>query len=153
MFSFDLKSGYHHVDIFPDHRKYLSFSWTFSCGRTRFLEFTVLAFGLSSAPYLFTKLFKPLIRKWRSEAKGIVVYLDDGLGSAAGYNNAKIASLQVHAQAAQAHFMNADVTLACERCCVTNGYLQRFVMVCSKRFFLKEKNRLRPIQTFANDRL
>ena len=30
-------------------------------------------------------------------------------------------------QAAQAHFMNADVTLACERCCVTNGYLQRFV--------------------------
>ena len=31
------------------------------------------------------------------------------------------------AQAAQAHFMNADVTLACERCCVTNGYLQRFV--------------------------
>ena len=32
-------------------------------------------------------------------------------------------------QAAQAHYMNADVTLACacERCCVTNGYLQRLV--------------------------
>ena len=30
-------------------------------------------------------------------------------------------------QAAQAHYMNAEVTLACERCCVTNGYLQRFV--------------------------
>ena len=26
-------------------------------------------------------------------------------------------------QAAQAHYMNADVTLACEWCCVTNGYL------------------------------
>ena len=25
-------------------------------------------------------------------------------------------------QAAQAHYMNADVTLACEWCCVTNGY-------------------------------
>ena len=25
-------------------------------------------------------------------------------------------------QAAQAHYRNADVTLACERCCVTNGY-------------------------------
>ena len=24
-------------------------------------------------------------------------------------------------QAAQTHYMNADVTLACERCCVTNG--------------------------------
>ena len=30
-------------------------------------------------------------------------------------------------QVAQAHFMNADLTPACERCCVTNGYLQRFV--------------------------
>ena len=26
-----------------------------------------------------------------------------------------------------AHYMNADVTFACERCCVTNGYLQRLV--------------------------
>ena len=26
VFSFDLKSGYHHIDIFPDHRKYLAFS-------------------------------------------------------------------------------------------------------------------------------
>ena len=30
-------------------------------------------------------------------------------------------------QAAQAHYMNADVTLACERCCVINGYLQRLL--------------------------
>ena len=44
----------------------------------------MLPFGLSSAPYLFTRLFKPLIKEWRSEAKGIVVYLNDGLGSAAG---------------------------------------------------------------------
>ena len=28
-FTFDLKSGYHHVDIFPDHRQYLGFSWNF----------------------------------------------------------------------------------------------------------------------------
>ena len=27
VFSFDLKSGYNHVDIFPEHRKFLSFSW------------------------------------------------------------------------------------------------------------------------------
>ena len=25
LFKFDLKSGYHHVEIFPDHRKYLAF--------------------------------------------------------------------------------------------------------------------------------
>ena len=30
-------------------------------------------------------------------------------------------------QVAQAHYRNADVTLACWWCCVTNGYLQRLV--------------------------
>ena len=38
-------------------------------------------------------------------------------------------------QAAQTHYMNADVTLACERCCVTNGYLQR--LVWDRSVFLK----------------
>ena len=63
MFTFDLKSGYHHVEIFPEHRKYLSFAWTFSSGCTRYFEFSVLPFALSSAPYLFTKLLRPLVKK------------------------------------------------------------------------------------------
>ena len=45
----------------------------------------------------------------------------------------------VRTQAAQTHYMNADVTLACGRCCVTNGYLQR--LVWDRSVFLKrEKN-------------
>ena len=93
------------MEIFPEHRKYLSFAWTFSSGRTRFFQFSVLPFGLSSAPYLFTKLLKPLVKKWRSEAKSIVVYLDDGLGAAADKNKAKIASLQVHADLLKSGFL------------------------------------------------
>ena len=27
LFSFDLKSGYHHIDIVPSHHKYLGFAW------------------------------------------------------------------------------------------------------------------------------
>ena len=27
LFNFDLKSGYHHVDIHPEHFKYLGFQW------------------------------------------------------------------------------------------------------------------------------
>ena len=38
-------------------------------------------------------------------------------------------------QAAQTHYMNEDVTLAYERCCVTNGYLQR--LVWDRSVFLK----------------
>ena len=65
VFSFDLKSGYHHVDIFPDHRKFLAFSWHFGTNRVRYFQFTVLPFGLSSAPFIFTKLIKPLEAFWR----------------------------------------------------------------------------------------
>ena len=73
-----------------------------------FFQFSVLPFGLSSAPYLFTKLLKPLIKKWRLEAKGIVVYLDDGLGAAAGQINAKIANLQVQADLCRSGFLAND---------------------------------------------
>lgn len=97
MFTFDLKSGYHHVEIFLEHRKFLSFSWEFSNGRTRYFQFAVLPFGLSSAPYLFTKLLKPLIKHWRSQGISILMYIDDGLGAASSYTSAKIISLQVHA--------------------------------------------------------
>ena len=62
MFTFDLKSGYHHVDIFKDHQKFLSFAWTFRNGTTKFFQFTVLPFGLSSALYIFTKLLKPFVK-------------------------------------------------------------------------------------------
>ena len=79
VFSFDLKSGYHHVDIFPDHRKYLAFSWEFVPGRTRFFQFTVLPFGLSSAPYIFTTLLKPLETHWRAQGIPIAIFFDDGL--------------------------------------------------------------------------
>ena len=43
--------------------------------------------------------------------------------------------IQIGTQAAQTHYMNADVTIACERCCVTNGYLQR--LVWDRSVFLK----------------
>ena len=76
--SFDLKSGYHHVDIFPSHQRFLGFSWAFPDGRTRYFAYTVLPFGLSSAPYLFTKLMRPLVKYWRSRGLYCIVCLDDG---------------------------------------------------------------------------
>ena len=74
MFSFDLKAGYHHVDVAKCHRKYLGFEWGGS-----FYTFVVLPFGLSSAPYVFTKMMRPLVRLWRSKGLKAVVYLDDGI--------------------------------------------------------------------------
>ena len=46
LFKFDLKSGYHHIEIFPDHRKFLAFAWDFGTGIFRYFQFCVLPFGL-----------------------------------------------------------------------------------------------------------
>ncbi|XP_078688642.1 uncharacterized protein LOC144920363 [Branchiostoma floridae x Branchiostoma belcheri] len=94
MFTFDLKSGYHHIDIFQGHRKYLGFAWKFD-GKTRYFVFCVLPFGLSTAPYIFTKLLKPIVTKWRSEGISIFVYLDDGLGKGRGLDNTRLIAKHV----------------------------------------------------------
>ena len=37
--------------------------WPF-CGKLRFFSFKVLPFGLSSACFCFTKLLRPLVKRW-----------------------------------------------------------------------------------------
>ena len=79
MFSFDLKSGYHHVEISQDHQTFLGFCWRSPNSNNEvFYVFTVLPFGLSSAPYIFTRLLKPLEKHWRIQGTCIDVFLDDG---------------------------------------------------------------------------
>ena len=77
-FTWDLKSGYHHVDIYFAHRKFLGFSWLFD-GTMRYFTFSVLPFGLSSACFCFTKLLRPLVKRWRYMSHAAFVYLDDGI--------------------------------------------------------------------------
>jgi hypothetical protein len=49
VFTFDLKSGYHHVDIHRDSQTYLGFSWGEGADRRFYNMFRVLPFGLASA--------------------------------------------------------------------------------------------------------
>ena len=77
----DLKSGYHHVQIFEGHQTYLGFSWKHSnSNQVKSYVFTVLHFGLSSAPHVFTKILKPLDKHLRHQGICVAVFLDDGWG-------------------------------------------------------------------------
>ena len=67
--TFDLKSGYHHVDINEEHWRYLGFYW-----KEQHYVFKVLPFGLSTACYAFTKLLRPSVRYWRSKGIRAVLY-------------------------------------------------------------------------------
>ena len=71
LFKFDLKSGYHHLDVFPPHQAYLGFSWIID-GELKY-------FGLTSSPYIFTELLRPLVKFWRFNGLLIVIYMDDGI--------------------------------------------------------------------------
>ena len=81
VFSFDLKAVYHYVDIFSNHHKYPAFSWNFGTGYVRHFQFTVLPFVLSSAPFIFTRLLKPLETQWRRQGILIAIFFDDGIGA------------------------------------------------------------------------
>ena len=87
LFKFDLKSGYHHVDIYPEHQKYLGFQWDID-GVAGFYWFAVLAFGLSTACHIFTKLMRPLVRFWRGRGLKAIVYLGDGIIAVKGKSEA-----------------------------------------------------------------
>ena len=86
LFSFDIKSGCHHIEIFLDDQQFLGFSWT-TRGVVKYFKFTVLPFGLATGPYIFTKLMRPLVKRWWASACKIVVCLDDGMGASHSFSS------------------------------------------------------------------
>ncbi len=112
MFSFDLKSGYHHVDIFEEHWGYLGFSWTGKDGVKRYYVFVVLPFGLCTAGYIFTKVCRVLVKFWRKHGIKIVLYIDDGIGAAESLQECAEASNFVKLSLQEAGFVaNSEKSL------------------------------------------
>ena len=105
---FDLRSGYHHVSINPAHYKYLGFSWPYESGLVRYFVFLVLPFGLSPASYVFTKLLRPLISKWRGEGLRCVLYIDDGIFGSASKRITALAFLRIRSDLEDAGFTIND---------------------------------------------
>ena len=54
MFKFDIKQGCHHIDIYKPHQKCFGYSWEVE-GKTCYFVFSVLPFGLTSAPLILRK--------------------------------------------------------------------------------------------------
>ena len=71
---FDLKSAYHHVRVHENHCSWQACKW-----RGAWFVFPLMQFGVSSAPMVFTKLTRPLVRYLRSRGVMVVMMLDDGL--------------------------------------------------------------------------
>ena len=88
MFKFDIKQGYHHIEICPEQWCYLGFSWIIE-GVLRYFMYVVLAFGITSAPFIFTKVMRELVRYWRRNSIKIACFIDDGAGHERNYEKAR----------------------------------------------------------------
>ncbi|KAM4795568.1 uncharacterized protein WCC33_000623 [Rhinophrynus dorsalis] len=74
MVKIDLKDAYLTVPMAPTSQTFLRFFWN-----GQIWQFTCLPFGLSSAPWCFTKLLKPVVHFLRSRGVRMIIYLDDML--------------------------------------------------------------------------
>lgn len=82
MAKIDLKDAYLLINIHKDSRKYLRFMW-----EDITYEFNVLPFGLNTAPYIFTKIMKPIAKLLRTCGYLSTIYLDDLHLIGQSYNN------------------------------------------------------------------
>ena len=72
--SLDLKDVYFHIGINPADTRYLRF-----CHNGTAWQFTVLPFGLSTSPRVFTKILKPVLAYAHLHRVILHMYLDDWL--------------------------------------------------------------------------
>ena len=90
MFTIDLKSGYHHVDMHPSARPFLGFHFA-----RKTYTFNSLPFGLATAPFVFTQVIKQLAARWRAFGFRLVPYVDDIIFMCATEVDALTCQLQV----------------------------------------------------------
>ena len=72
MAKLDLKDAYFSVPIHKEDHRFLQFKW-----KNSLFQFVCLPFGLSSAPWAFTKLMKPVVAYLRQQGIRLIIYLDD----------------------------------------------------------------------------
>jgi hypothetical protein len=92
MATLDLESAYHHVELSPAFRRFVAFDWRRghwpaaaaaeaavdrTGGTPLAAVCTVLPFGMSTSPWVYTRVVKPLLEHWRRKGIMCVLFYDD----------------------------------------------------------------------------
>lgn len=70
----DQRDAYHAIPVNRAYQKYLKFRW-----QNKLYQFTCLPFGLNIAPFIYTKLMRPVLSTLRCDGVNCVSFLDDCL--------------------------------------------------------------------------
>lgn len=81
MASIDLEKAYHSIPIHSESRRFLKFKF-----HGQLYQYKTLPMGLSSAPYVFTRVIKTIFANLRNRGFMSVFYLDDSLLMAPSYH-------------------------------------------------------------------
>ena len=97
-------------------------------GKNTFFQFKVLPFGLTSGPLICKKLFRPLIKRWRSKGILCVLFFDDGIMCAQNYSDCKSFSDIIKGDLLNAHVLpNCEKsTWTPQKCLTWLGYFWNF---------------------------
>jgi hypothetical protein len=68
----DLKDGFYHVPLRPEHRKYFGFAFN-----GKYYEWCVCPFGWNGSPYYFHKITREVVKFIRDNGIRVVMYVDD----------------------------------------------------------------------------
>ena len=68
----DLKDAYFSIPVSSHDQKFVKYRW-----QGKMYQFNCLPFGLSSAPWIFTKTTKPVVNVLRTLGMRIIIYIDD----------------------------------------------------------------------------
>ena len=91
LFTYDLASAYHHIEIFESHRTFLGFSH-YVAGQNTYYVLNALPFGIRTAGHIFTKVTKVVVKYLRERGIKVIMFLDDGIGGHKEYETAVNAS-------------------------------------------------------------
>jgi hypothetical protein len=112
--AYDLTSGYYHVSLHPDSQRFVGFNW-----KGVYYQYNCLSFGLSTAPWVFSKVIRELVMYWRARCIIILPYLDDLLfmitGCEACRTLARIVEEEMRLSGLTIHWEKSDGTLIQER--------------------------------------
>ena len=68
----DLTNAFYHIDMAEDSKKYIGFEWM-----GKFYQYNSMPQGIHSAPFIFTKITKPVVQSWRERGIRVLRFLDD----------------------------------------------------------------------------
>lgn len=93
--TFDMTSAYYHVKVHPEQTQFLGAEFEDN-GKTVWVEYLVLPFGLASAVHAITKVFKPLQGHFNGMGIRSSIFIDDGRILATSKEEAEMLRVKVY---------------------------------------------------------